>query len=145
MREALAAVATAGCDLRILTIDAQNPALACMLNPDVTTSVAGQAERLADARSWFANAIKGGPHAEVRALRHGMLFQQVIVSDDQMLVSPYLYTANTGYSPRLEISIACPVFRTYLREFTELWNANPALTTNGPHDRPNMPAASPPA
>jgi hypothetical protein len=127
MRETLGEVASSGCDIRVLTIDAENPALGCMLNPDVTTSVAAQAERLVEARSWFGKAIKAGPKAEVRALRHGMLFQQIIMSDDRLLVSPYLYTANTGYSPRLEMTESCPIFASYLREFVELWKANPPI------------------
>jgi hypothetical protein len=62
--------------------------------------------------------------SDVRALTKGMLFQQIIVTDGTALVSPYLFSTNTGYSPRLEISDSCPVFGAFLRELDELWNAN---------------------
>ena len=52
-----------------------------------------------------------------------MLFQQII-SDDQALISPYLFSANTSHSPCLQINESCPVFDAFLREFNELWKAN---------------------
>ncbi len=53
-----------------------------------------------------------------------MLFQQIIICDDRTLVSPYLYSATTSYSPCLSIHEGCPAFRAYAREFDELWKAN---------------------
>jgi hypothetical protein len=52
------------------------------------------------------------------------MFQQIMVSDDKALISPYLFSANTGYSPCLEINESYPVFDAFLREFDELWKAN---------------------
>jgi hypothetical protein len=125
MREALGATAVSGCEIRVLTIDAQNPAFGCMLNPNVAAAnLASQAPSLDEARSWFKSALGDVSKLDVRALRNGMLFQQIIVSDDQVLVSPYLFSATTGYSPRLEIKESCPVFGAFLREFDELWKAN---------------------
>jgi len=125
MREALGAAAASGCEVRVLTMDAQNPAFGCMLNPDVTAAnLASQGPSLTEARSWFKSALGGAPKTDVRALGKGMLFQQIIVSDDQALISPYLFSATTGYSPRLEVNESCPVFGAFLREFDELWKAN---------------------
>jgi hypothetical protein len=53
-----------------------------------------------------------------------MLFQQIIVCDDQILVSPYLYSANTGFSPRLDMKATLPAFGAFLREFEYLWKLN---------------------
>ena len=84
MREALGTTAKSGCEIRVLTMDAQNPAFASMLNPDVTAAaVASQAPSLTETRSWFRSAIGDAPKSDVRALRTGMLFQQIIISDDQ--------------------------------------------------------------
>ncbi len=125
MREALASAAASGCEIRILTMDAQNPAFACMLNPDIAAvNAATQGPGLVDARSWFKGALGGAQKSGVRALRNGMLFQQIIISDDLALISPYLFSATTGYSPGLEINESCPVFGSFLREFDELWKAN---------------------
>jgi hypothetical protein len=126
MREALAAAATSGCEIRVLTMDALNPAFTCMLNPEVAAATAAsQGPGLAEARTWFKGALGSAATAQVRSLRNGMLFQQVIISDDQALVSPYLFSASTGYSPRLEINESCPVFGAFLHELDALWKANP--------------------
>lgn len=129
MREALGATAASGCEIRILTMDAQNPAFKNMLNPEVTAAdAAGQARGLEDARVRFRNAFGGAERCEVRALKKGMMFQQIIICDDEALVSPYLYTTSTGYSPCLEIKGSNPnyreIFEKLLGEFDHLWNAN---------------------
>jgi hypothetical protein len=125
MREALGTVAASGCECRVLTMDVQNPAFACMMNPEVAAhNIASQETSFVEARSWFKIAFAGASKSDVRALRKGMLFQQVIVSDGQALISPYLFSATTGYSPRLDINESCPVFGAFLREFDDLWKAN---------------------
>jgi hypothetical protein len=124
MREALATAAKTGCEIRVLTMDAKNPAFGYMMNPEV----AGSQPSLdySETRLWFKSALEGASNSrsEVRALTKGMLFQQIIISDDQALVSPYLFSSNTGYSPRFDIKASCPVFDAFLREFDALWDAN---------------------
>ncbi len=128
MREALTKGAAAGCEIRILTMDAQNPTFVCMMNPNVsTTDLASQTRSLEEVRSWFRSAVAGAPNADVRALKSGALFQQIIIADGRALVSPYLYSANTGYSPCLEIDQSSKVFAAFAREFDEPWKANTAV------------------
>jgi hypothetical protein len=125
MRAALRATAASGCEIRVLTMDPKNPAFGCMLNPDVTAAgLADQAPSITETRSWFKGALGNAPNSDVRALKRGTLFQQIVVSDDLALISPYLFSSNTGYSPRLDINERCPVFDAFLREFDELWKAN---------------------
>jgi hypothetical protein len=125
MKEALASTAASGCEVRVLTMDGKNPAFVSMLNPDVTAAnVEGQATSLEEARSWFRNAVLGTSNSQVCALTKGILFQQLIICDDDAIVSPYLYSANTGYSPCLEIKENCPTFGAFLHEFDALWKAN---------------------
>ena len=125
MKETLGTTASSGCEVRVLTMDLHNPAFATMLNPDVVAgSAAGQATRADETRSWFRTALGGAAKAEVRSIKNGMLFQQIIVCDDQMLISPYLYTADTGFSPRLDIKERSPAFQVFLREFEDLWKSN---------------------
>jgi hypothetical protein len=128
MREALATAAKAGCAIRVLTMDVKNPAFGYMMNPDVAgSSYSSQPPPdYSETRLWFKSALEGAsdPRSEVRALKKGMLFQQIIISDDQALVSPYLFSSNTGYSPRFDIKASYPVFDAFLREFDTLWEAN---------------------
>ena len=75
MREALARTAESGCKISVLTMDAANPGLRCMLlNPDVTSDPKTEADRTASTREWFREVLKNAPHADIRALRNGMLF-----------------------------------------------------------------------
>ena len=125
LKEALASAASSGCDIRILTMDADNPAFPSMLNPDVSAAnAASQRPSLLETRSWFRNVVGTNATADVRALGRGMLFQQIIICDDQALISPYLYSRTTAYSPCLEISEKCPVFDAFMREFDALWTVN---------------------
>jgi hypothetical protein len=106
-------------------MDTANPGLPCMLlNPDITSDPAVEAQRTATTREWFKDVLKNAPHADIRALRNGMLFQQIVIADDRALVSPYLYSATTGFSPRIDMNKSCPVFDVFLREFNRLWDAN---------------------
>jgi hypothetical protein len=125
MDEALAATGSRGCEVRVMTMDGQNPATQVMINPDVGDTWASNPGRsFEEARIWFRRALAGNPKADVRAIRKGMLYQQMIIIDDRLYLSPYLYSANTAHSPRIECAIGFPLFRSALREFGSLWEAN---------------------
>lgn len=84
MREALGKAAASECEIRVLTMSAQNPAFVSMLNPNVTTTdLASQGPSLEEARSWFRGALGGNAKSDVRALRYGTLFQQIIIADNR--------------------------------------------------------------
>jgi hypothetical protein len=136
MRDTLRKTAASGCEIRVLTMDATNPAFNCMLNPEVTAASAeSQAPSLTETRNWFKAALGEVEKSDVRALKRGMLFQQIVVTDDQALISPYLFSSNTGYSPRVDIKKGYPVFDAFLREFEELWNINSARAENVPPEK----------
>jgi hypothetical protein len=112
MREALVATTKSGCEVRILTMDVDNPSFKSMLNPDVATSdAANLSASIAETRIWFQKLIGTRNNSEVRSIKKGSLFQQIIICDDKCFITPYLYTLNTGYSPCLEIR-SSPVFRS---------------------------------
>lgn len=125
MDEALAATGARGCDVRVMTMHGANPATQVMINPDVgDTWASNPGSSFEEARSWFRKALNSNPKADVRAIRKGMLYQQMIIVDDRLYLSPYLYSANTAHSPRIECAIGFPLFRSALREFGSLWDAN---------------------
>ena len=125
MKEALASLGSSPCEVRVMTMDADNSVFASMLNPDVTAlDHASQASRIAESRSWFRAALGETPNVEVRSIKRGALFQQIIIRDDDAIISPYLYSANTGFSPCLRIKHGGPGFSAYLGEFDQLWKAN---------------------
>ena len=129
MREAIAAAGERGCDIRILTMDVDNPSFASFLNPEVSSiDVEGQRAAIAQTREWFSDALSEAKGADVRSLSTGSLNQQIIVSDTRCLVSPYLYSANTGHSPCIEVTTESTIYDVFLHEFNTLWSANsPAI------------------
>ena len=83
MREALATAAkTAGCEIRVLTMDAKNPAFGYMINPEVAgSSYSSQPPPdYSETRLWFKSALEGAsnPRSEVRALTKGMIAALVV-------------------------------------------------------------------
>lgn len=125
MRESLMALGTRECDVRILTMSETNPALPMMSNPNISSATAGSlASRIESSRDWFRETLKGNPRAAVRAIKSGAAMQQIIVTDDTISWSPYLYSANTMHAPRIEIDATSPLFPVILREFEALWEAN---------------------
>jgi len=71
MRKALRGAAASGCEIRVLTMDAKNPAFGNMLNPDVSTaSTADQSPSITETRSWFKSALGDTPNSDVGALKN---------------------------------------------------------------------------
>src|SRR5262249_29609778 len=71
MRECLMRLAKRNCDVKILTMDPENPALPAMNNPTITSAAAESlSQRIASSREWFQETLAGNPRAEVRAIRN---------------------------------------------------------------------------
>lgn len=125
MREAIKDAGRRGCDIRILTMDVENSSFRGFLNSNVTSvDLDGQRASLRQVRDWFMGALDGSVNADVRALRRGALHQQLVVSDNRCLISPYLYSANTGHSPCLEVKSTSEIYNTFMHEFCTLWDLN---------------------
>jgi len=125
MRESLVALAGRDCEIRILTMDASNPAVPMMVNPDISsTAVEAMGSRIDSSREWFKEIFAGLPNVGVRAIKRGAALQQIIVADDTVSWSPYLYSVNTMHAPRIDIDSTSPLFPVVLAEFQTLWDAN---------------------
>ena len=125
MSHSLRAAVARGCELRIMTMDVDNDCLRGLINPDVATeNITDLRAPTVQAREWFRRAIGKDHDASVRPLRSGGLHQQIIISDNRALVSPYLYSAGTAHSPCLEIQASSPIFKTFLNEFEDHWGRN---------------------
>jgi hypothetical protein len=125
LRESLSALAARGCEIRVLTMDAENPALPMMTNPGISSDAAGSlGGKIDSSRDWLRELFKDNPKAAVRTIRSGSATQHLIVADDAILWSPYLYSVNTRHAPRIEIDKTSPLFDVFLQEFQALWDAN---------------------
>jgi hypothetical protein len=125
MADALRNAVRRGVDIRILTMHGDNPALSAMLNDRISQHASEHVGTLASSvRSHFRSAFGNRPNAQIRAIRKGMLHQQIIISDDRALVTPYLYSLDTGRSPRIDSRKGAGIFDAALREFNALWSLN---------------------
>jgi hypothetical protein len=125
MPDALRKAAQRGCDIRILTMHGDNPALPAMLNTRISTHTSEQVGALAEAvREHFRAVLGNHANAQVRGMRKGMLHQQIIITDDRALVTPYHFSSDTGRSPRIDTRKGSGIFDAALREFNALWAMN---------------------
>jgi hypothetical protein len=140
MPDALRKAAQRGVDIRILTMHSDNPALAAMLNTRISTHTSEQVGTLAEAvREHFRIVLGNHANAQVRGIRKGMLHQQIIITDDRALVTPYLFSSDTGRAPRIDARRGSGIFDAALREFNALWTMNTKGSGPGP-----KPAKRPP-
>ena len=133
MPDALRKAAQRGVDIRILTMHSDNPALAAMLNTRISTHTSEQVGTLAKAvREHFRIVLGNHANAQVRGMRKGMLHQQIIITDDRALVTPYHFSSDTGRSPRIDARKGSGIFDAALREFSALWTMNARRSAASP-------------
>ena len=129
MRETLSEAAKKGCRVRILTYSSDNPAFMAAHNWDMMTSdAAAMGARFESARRFFRECLSGFDKCEVRSLTKGMLFQQIVFSDDEAIVVPYSYSADTGHGAIIRVQKTHPLYTAYRYEFDTLWRLNETKT-----------------
>jgi hypothetical protein len=122
---ALTAKASAGCQVRVLLMHPDNPALRQLVNASVEQSafdhLRGDAQYMFDA---FASAGNGNPNFAVRQISTGSPHFQLARSDKRAVSILYLYSQLTRMSPLLQCDDAHPLYATLRDEFQSLWDAN---------------------
>jgi hypothetical protein len=115
-------------DCRILVMSCDNPAISQMLS----RGVSGQEERIKNDARWTYELLsqQATKHLEVRRVRHGIIYQQMTMSERSMIWAPHLYCKQTGQSPviRVDISETQPkesglenLYLAMRDEFDQLW------------------------
>jgi hypothetical protein len=138
MRATLAATGPRGCEVRMMTMDETSSSFDAMVNPDIlTSSIDGMRIAVGEARKWYADALAGNPLAEVRAIRNSMLHAQFIVSDDLLVWSPYMFSADPRNTPRIECGPDNPLFSATMQEFEALWEANDPAKASSLKSKPS--------
>lgn len=129
MREALTEAAKNGCRIRVLTYSSENPAFVAAHNWGMMTSEpTAMGARFESARRFFRECLSGFDKCEVRSLDKGMLFQQIAFSDDEAIVVPYSYSADTGHGAIIRVQKTHPSYTAFRYEFDTLWRLNEPKT-----------------
>ncbi len=113
-----------GCKIRLLIMDAENPALGQYVNNSVGQRHHQLPNDIGGALAFFEELAEECPNIEFRQIRTGCLHQQQSRNDHMMLSALVLYGDGTSRSPLLESRAASPMYRAMLAEFEALWNAN---------------------
>ena len=130
-RQMVVRKAKAGCQVQILLMDPENPALRSLINdaaqddafPDVVFGV-NQMIR------YFRELAAEHQNIEVRTMVNGCCHFNLTLCDRVAVVIQYLYSESGAYAPLIRCSSQTPMYQTFVQEFGSLWAANdPAMAS----------------
>lgn len=125
IKETLLNAAQRGCEIKILTYSSENPAFSNVQNFEIlATDVSSQGTQFETVRNFFHEILGNIQGCEVRALRNGVLFQQIVFSDDELILLPYMYSINSEHGPVIRCKSSFPLYDTARYEFDTLWDLN---------------------
>jgi hypothetical protein len=127
----------AGCKVRVLIMHQDNPALKQFVNDAIPELTYDQA--VSDIKSvyqYFQKLADTNPNIEVRQILRGCLHTQLTRTDQQAIMTQYLYSRRPGWSPLWQCARNSSLYEMVAEEFQTLWEAN------GP---PPAPVPLPPA
>ena len=108
-----------------MTYDATNPALQHLINYDkMASDLNAMGVRFETVRKFFRGILDGKPGCDVRAMKRGALLQQITFFDDELVLLPYLFSADSGQGPVIRCKSAFPLYATMRYEFDTLWSLN---------------------
>jgi hypothetical protein len=121
-----------GCQIRVLIMHPDNPALPEYLNNSLGIGGFQQTTSKIEATfAFFAQLSAIQPNIQVCQVRIGCLHQQMVMNDEKMLLTLLLYSEETARSPLFEVSSPSPLYQTMSREFESLWNTNSLSDRSG--------------
>ena len=125
-----------GLECHFLLMSDENPALGQMLSKGVETQlerIKGDIRRSQDVIGKLGQKTK---NVAVSTVRHGIVYQQMAMSEKSMVWAPHLYSRQTGQSPALHVDVATPgdvrrgldpLYNSMREEFERLWVENASL------------------
>jgi hypothetical protein len=122
-----------GVTCRILLMSYDNPAIAEMLNRDVSSQEKRIRREAKESYEILKEKENHNKKLEVRTVKRGILYQQMSMSERTMIWAPHLYHKQTGQSPAVRVDLNRSLLRQsglenlYLAmrdEFEQLWNAS---------------------
>ena len=124
-RDVLNDLGARGVKTRILTMDPDNPALQQMINErqvrESVSAVKGSALRMG---KFFGELTDTHKSFDTRLIRKGLPHQQLVITDETVLVVQYMYARGTPESPLLQLPKGTELHDAFVGEFEELWRLN---------------------
>lgn len=125
LAEVLLRKSAEGCDVRVLLMHPDNPALPLLIHqgrPD--ERLAKTRLDIAEVYSFFGLLAEKGANIQVRQAMTGCTMSQITVADHSATLIPYLFSAKSSASPLYHTGAHSPLYRRALKEFEALWDAN---------------------
>ena len=115
--------AEGGCDMRILMMSEDNPALPIMLRDSQSQLPVVENEIGASFDGWSRIGDEF-PNIQVRKVRTGLVLQSLNISENEMYYTPYLVSVSAGHCPGIIANSMHPYFDKLAAEFEYLWDQN---------------------
>lgn len=123
--ELLAEKAAAGCRVRILLMHQDNPVLPHFVSDSIPETDLEQITfEVRNMASYFGRVASSSPNIEVRQIFRGSLHVQMTRTDHHAVVTQYLYSRKTGWSPMWQCDPDSPLYTLATEEFDALWRSN---------------------
>ncbi len=113
--------ANEGCKIRILTMHPDNGSLSYITKVDVKEYLDTVRAEIRSAEANFADLAQQHEGIEYRQLKDACPHQQLLISEDQLIVIPYLSARSTTESPLLSGNSASPLYQQFRDEFEHMW------------------------
>ncbi len=125
LRSVFVRKAEQGCQIRILLMHPDNPALPQFINNRV--AIGGYEQVAAQIKSvftFFTDLSAEQSNIQIRQIRRGCIHQQLTKNDDWMLLVPLLYSNSPSHCPLMECSRQSVFYKIMQEEFEHLWVLN---------------------
>jgi len=125
IRKVLLERAEQGCDIRLMIMSPENPALSHLLNEsDGISSLERVQSGIERAFDFFQDVASQSPLINIRRVSRGSIHNQVLVNDSRLVLIPYMFSRATFQSPLVLTDCSSPLHEAFEREFDALWDAN---------------------
>jgi hypothetical protein len=113
------------CRIHVLLMDAANPALPQMLNDDMEDYLPKVQQMILEGTEQWLVLRKGRESLiNVRTVRRGIIYQQLVMSEHRMICAPYLLSGTSHESPSIQTDMKAALYQAMRKEFDFLWRRN---------------------
>ena len=112
-----------GCRVKVMFMDAENPALEQMLNDTTPTKMVR--DEINHSLSRWSDMMAASDAVEVRTVKRGIVMSQSTLNENGVAHTPYQFSVSTTDSPTFIARPGSPLYHTQKLEFERLWAANP--------------------
>lgn len=119
------------CQLLLMSFD--NPAVSQMLNRGVKSQEERIRKDIMETYGILKEIQSLTPNIQVRMVQHGIIYQQMAMSEQSMIWAPHLYCKQTGQSPSVRVNTGGSplrqsglenLYEAMSQEFEQLWYEN---------------------